>query len=808
MVEQLKLWMAKKAVTVSDGIVYHNAGTIEGETSGVVIGGSPIQIAINNNEEGYTLNEDLDVTDEDNIYLPEGQSFYIDLNGHDLTTNDILAYGELTLHIDAGTLTVNGLSARNNLTIDGENGIIETSNSTKNTITVAKATANVEISDVQIVGGKYGFYTSTANKITMENTSFTTHSTTAGDSAVKIAATEVSFKNCSIVNENGVGIIADPTSSANANYIFTNTTIVAKNNALNNTSPSSKSSKVVPTYSFEGDGNVVISNTGYAINSTAYNAKFEIEDGYFYGANGVFYISKTTSSATVNGGYFGDGLETHKPLTGEGAYTNITVSKDVEEGTWENGDYTYVYKVGDTTPESGWDLRLITNGTITETGAYFENLKLNFSPANPSIGRTIDAYWIGYKFLAPEAVTSENVANVLYSNNSGETWKSFNNAKDGVLEDRYYLEAWVPITEESALNHSQQKTNMKWTYLFDSDGDKENYQTIIIEVCPENLELVKDGKTVAKYVNWNRIFKVTYVDDETDEILGTEEVVSGEKVENIPEITIPEGMCGYDFDYEYVDDEVAFEDLPITQDMEVRIYFYNHIWGEGEVTKEATCTESGEKTYICGNTETHTKKEVIAHTLEKVAEVPATCEEAGTKEHWKCTRCNKKFSDAEGKTEIAEPEELEALDHDWDEGEVTIEATCTESGEKTYTCENDETHTKKEVIAPLGHNFGEWNIVKEATILEEGKKERICTRCNEKEEEIIPKVETDLMKGDLEGSKTITILDVRLLLQAYINSTETTTWTNEDLYVMYMDGNKKINILDVRLLLQEYINKP
>ena len=624
---------------------------------------------------------------------------------------------------------------------------------------------------------------------------------------------------------------------------------------------------------------------------------------------------------------------------------------------------------------------------------------------------------------------------------------------------------------------------MKWTYLFDSDGDKENYQTIIIEVCPENLELVKDGKTVAKYVNWNRIFKVTYVDDETDEILGTEEVVSGEKVENIPEITIPEGMCGYDFDYEYADDEVAFEDLPITQDLEVRIYFYDHIWGEGEVTTEATCTESGEKTYICGNTETHTKKEVIAplgHTLEKVAEVPATCEEAGTKEHWKCTRCNKIFSDAEGKTEIAEPEEIEALghnfgewvvvteatqterglkerkctrcdakeqeeipsidesswlvdkiytaggeqegntvkfenlklnfrpkdysigrmldgywvgvrfvapsnvtsetiaatlynngskntsgelvwksyknandgqredgryymqawvplteetveehskvkstmvwtykfattgdttntqdiiievnpqnvelikdgetvakyvnwnrifkvtyiddetdeilgteevvsggkvenipeitipegmcgydfdyeyaddevafedlpitqdmevriyfyDHIWGEGEVTKEATCTESGEKTYTCENNEEHTKKEVIAPLGHNFGEWNIVKEATILEEGKKERICTRCNEKEEEVIPKLETDLMKGDLEGSKTITILDVRLLLQAYINSTETTTWTNEDLYVMDMDGNKKINILDVRLLLQEYINKP
>ena len=56
--------------------------------------------------------------------------------------------------------------------------------------------------------------------------------------------------------------------------------------------------------------------------------------------------------------------------------------------------------------------------------------------------------------------------------------------------------------------------------------------------------------------------------------------------------------------------------------------------------------------------------------------------------------------------------------------------------------------------------------------------------------------------GDIDGNGRIEIIDVRLLLQAYIN----TNWSEADLDVMDMDGNGIINILDVRLLLQNYIN--
>ena len=113
-----------------------------------------------------------------------------------------------------------------------------------------------------------------------------------------------------------------------------------------------------------------------------------------------------------------------------------------------------------------------------------------------------------------------------------------------------------------------------------------------------------------------------------------------------------------------------------------------HKWNEGTVTKEATCTEAGEKTYTCD-----------------------VCGETKT-------------------------EAIPAAGHKWNEGTVTKEATCTEAGEKTYTCDVCG-ETKTEAIPATGHK-GEWVVVKEATETESGLKKLVCTVCGETEEEIIP----------------------------------------------------------------------
>ena len=67
-------------------------------------------------------------------------------------------------------------------------------------------------------------------------------------------------------------------------------------------------------------------------------------------------------------------------------------------------------------------------------------------------------------------------------------------------------------------------------------------------------------------------------------------------------------------------------------------------------------------------------------------------------------------------------------------------------------------------------------------------------------------VDNNASWGDIDGNGSIEILDVRLLLQAYINSTTSTVWTDEQLALMDMNDDAKVDILDVRLLLQAYIN--
>ena len=178
-----------------------------------------------------------------------------------------------------------------------------------------------------------------------------------------------------------------------------------------------------------------------------------------------------------------------------------------------------------------------------------------------------------------------------------------------------------------------------------------------------------------------------------------------------------------------------------------------------EVTTEPTCDKEGLRTYTAkvtfeGKDYTDTKTEPIpakGHTLTAVAEVPATCETAGTSAHWKCEVCGKLFSDAEGKTETTlEKLTIPATGHAYGEpvwkwtddfkatatftcandathvenvtaevtSAVTTPATCEADGVRTYTAkitfkDKEYTDTKTEVIPATGHAYGEpvwkWN---------------------------------------------------------------------------------------------------
>ena len=213
-----------------------------------------------------------------------------------------------------------------------------------------------------------------------------------------------------------------------------------------------------------------------------------------------------------------------------------------------------------------------------------------------------------------------------------------------------------------------------------------------------------------------------------------------------------------------------------------------------EVT-EGSCEVGGTRTYTAkvtfeGKEYTDTKTEPVpakGHTLTAVEAVPATCETAGVKAHWKCEVCGKLFSDAEGKTETTlEKLAIPATGHaygapvwKWNDdftasatftcgnnashvetvnaavtNEVTTEATCEVDGVRTYTAKvtfegKEYTDTKTEVIPATGHDT-ELVGAKDATCTEDGYTgDEVCKVCQTvvKQGEVIPALGHDYKDG-------------------------------------------------------------
>ena len=150
-----------------------------------------------------------------------------------------------------------------------------------------------------------------------------------------------------------------------------------------------------------------------------------------------------------------------------------------------------------------------------------------------------------------------------------------------------------------------------------------------------------------------------------------------------------------------------------------------HTWDGGKVTKAATCTEKGVKTYtctVCGATKT----EEIAATGHQHTEVrnkvEATCTKEGYSGDVYCTDCGTKLSSG---TEIARKA------HEYEERERN-EANCKRNGYILFVCKvcGDE---KREVLPKTDHQHTEIRNKEEATCTEGGYTgDTYCTDCGEK----------------------------------------------------------------------------
>ncbi len=178
-------------------------------------------------------------------------------------------------------------------------------------------------------------------------------------------------------------------------------------------------------------------------------------------------------------------------------------------------------------------------------------------------------------------------------------------------------------------------------------------------------------------------------------------------------------------------------------------FAYKHVLQFSDV-KDPTCTTPGTRIgrcWRCGYEEKQEWSAPLGHTLQFVAEVPATCDAPGTVEHWHCNRldCGKNYQDQQATKELTDEElVIPAAGHDWNPvvynfasdassctaervckrdashketasakvtGEQTKAPTCTQKGETTYTAVFAEPWAKTQTkvlqdVEITGHTFG------------------------------------------------------------------------------------------------------
>ena len=196
-----------------------------------------------------------------------------------------------------------------------------------------------------------------------------------------------------------------------------------------------------------------------------------------------------------------------------------------------------------------------------------------------------------------------------------------------------------------------------------------------------------------------------------------------------------------------------------------------HSWDNGTVTKAATYTETGIKTFKCKDCgETRTEEipsldktyhilQVVAptctsegYTIYECNEVPgltykgdftdktphtydegvvtkeATIYEKGVKT-FTCSACGDTYT-----------EDIPMVEKTWHKGD-TVAPTCTEDGYTVYICDQDATLTEnRDFVDALDHDWGEGVVTKAATCTEDGEKTFTCSRDGATKTEVIPAV--------------------------------------------------------------------
>ncbi len=136
---------------------------------------------------------------------------------------------------------------------------------------------------------------------------------------------------------------------------------------------------------------------------------------------------------------------------------------------------------------------------------------------------------------------------------------------------------------------------------------------------------------------------------------------------------------------------------------------HEHVYGNWEVDTAATCTEPEveKRTCECGEYETRTVGETLAHYCPNPEEQPATCTTAGYVKYT-CAYCN----------EIYQIVEIPAKEHDYED--TVIDPTCNQEGYTLHQCKDCGYEEKTDFTAATGETGPIKNLTDTYWYLDDG----------------------------------------------------------------------------------------
>lgn len=166
---------------------------------------------------------------------------------------------------------------------------------------------------------------------------------------------------------------------------------------------------------------------------------------------------------------------------------------------------------------------------------------------------------------------------------------------------------------------------------------------------------------------------------------------------------------------------------PFTCTLNVKAPCIEHKYDGGSVSKAATCTEAGEKTYkckVCGATKSEDIP-ALGHSFGHwETKIPAACLTDGL-ESRTCSICG-----------TIETRTIDKTDHTAGEPEI-VGATCTGPGQSITKCTACGETIRIDALPVVGHTYGEWQVAKEPACTQYGEQVRTCSVCGKQENEAI-----------------------------------------------------------------------